>query len=127
MIGMGLTTWAESPEPSRSDSHAWSAHPTYDLLTIVAGIAPESAGFKSVRIEPHLSSLQQLTASLAHSDGNIGVRYEREAAGLRATIDLPHSLTGTFLWQGKTYPLHGGHQQFLLPQQAVTSQSGIAR
>jgi len=33
MLALGLTTWAEMPEPTRSDSHAWSAHPNYDLLT----------------------------------------------------------------------------------------------
>ena len=32
-------------ETTRSDSHAWSAHPTYDLLTLVAGIEPASPGF----------------------------------------------------------------------------------
>src|SRR5262249_39980851 len=38
MVALGLTTWAESPEPTRSDSHAWSAHPNFDLLRIVAGV-----------------------------------------------------------------------------------------
>ena len=27
MLAMGLTTVPETPEPTRSDSHAWSAHP----------------------------------------------------------------------------------------------------
>ena len=40
MLDLGLTTWAETPEPTRSDSHAWSAHPNYDLLTTVAGVEP---------------------------------------------------------------------------------------
>jgi hypothetical protein len=114
MVDLGLTTWAENPEPSRSDSHAWSAHPTYDLLTIVAGIAPGSPRFKTVRIEPHLGSLRRLSASLAHPDGLIDVRYQREGAGLKTTVDLPPSLTGILSWEGKTYPLHGGRQEFLL-------------
>jgi alpha-L-rhamnosidase len=38
MLDLGLSTWAETPEPTRSDCHAWSASPNYDLLTIVAGI-----------------------------------------------------------------------------------------
>src|SRR6266851_685891 len=29
MVSLGLTTWAEQPEPTCSDSHAWSAHPNY--------------------------------------------------------------------------------------------------
>src|SRR5436305_9613862 len=54
MVSLGLTTWAESPEPTRSDSHAWSAHPNYDLLTLVAGIHPKGPGFESVTMQPHV-------------------------------------------------------------------------
>jgi alpha-L-rhamnosidase len=60
MIANGLTTWAEQPEPTRSDSHAWSAHPNYDLLTIVAGILPASPDFATVRVEPHLGGLRHV-------------------------------------------------------------------
>src|SRR5260370_15359725 len=45
MGSLGLTTWAEQPEPTRSDSHAWSAHPNYDFLTIVAGVRPQTTCF----------------------------------------------------------------------------------
>ncbi len=115
MVDLGLSTWAETPEPSRSDSHAWSAHPTYDLLTIVAGIAPASPQFRSVKIQPQLGSLRQLSAVLAHPDGTIQVQYERNKVGTKATIDLPHTLAGVLVWQGKTYRLHGGAQEFVLP------------
>ena len=43
MIALGLTTTLETPEPSRSDSHAWSAHPNFHLLATVLGIRPASA------------------------------------------------------------------------------------
>ena len=56
MLADGLTTWAEHPEPTRSDCHAWSAHPALDLLRVVAGIRPGSAGFKTVVIEPGLGT-----------------------------------------------------------------------
>jgi hypothetical protein len=54
MLALHFSTWPETPVDTRSDSHAWSAHPIYDLLTLVAGIEPASAGFKTVRIAPHL-------------------------------------------------------------------------
>src|SRR5260221_4584741 len=54
MVQLGLTTWAESPEPTRSDSHAWSAHPNFDLLRIVAGIPPKTPGVLGGGVEPHL-------------------------------------------------------------------------
>ncbi|HZZ19032.1 MAG TPA: family 78 glycoside hydrolase catalytic domain, partial [Opitutaceae bacterium] len=52
MVALGFTTVAESPDPGRSDTHAWTAHPLYDLLTVVAGIHPSAPGFASVRISP---------------------------------------------------------------------------
>ncbi len=69
MVSLGLTTWAEQPEPTRSDSHAWSAHPNYDLLRIVAGIHPAKPGFASVSIEPHLGTLKHVQASEPHLSG----------------------------------------------------------
>jgi hypothetical protein len=64
MLQLGLSTWAETPEPTRSDSHAWSAHPTFDLMTIVAGIGPGAPGFRTVAITPHLGKLQHAAASM---------------------------------------------------------------
>ncbi|RYG15015.1 MAG: alpha-L-rhamnosidase, partial [Chitinophagaceae bacterium] len=40
MIKTGLTTFAENPDPSRSDCHAWSASPNYDFLATICGITP---------------------------------------------------------------------------------------
>jgi len=64
MLELGLTTWAETAEPTRSDDHAWSAHPNYDLLTLVAGIRPASPGFRTVLIAPHLGALKELIPHL---------------------------------------------------------------
>jgi hypothetical protein len=103
-LKMGFTTWPEQPGDTRSDSHAWTAHPTYDLLTLVAGVLPGSPGFQTVRIAPHLGNLTHLEATFPHPLGLIHVRYE----GAQAHIDLPTGLTGTFVWRGKETSLHGG-------------------
>ena len=58
MLAKGLTTTPESEDPTRSDTHAWSAHPAFDLATLVAGIRPASPGFETVQIGPALGSLQ---------------------------------------------------------------------
>ena len=113
MLALGLTTWAESPEPVRSDCHAWSAHPNFDLLATVAGIEPAAAGFREVEIHPHLGALQQLKASLPHPQGEIRVAYERHGKSLTADIDLPENLRGQFYWNGKPTALHGGHQHLV--------------
>jgi hypothetical protein len=45
LLPLHFSTWPATPGKTRSDSHAWSAHPIYDLLTLVAGIEPASPGF----------------------------------------------------------------------------------
>lgn len=108
LLPLHFSTWPETPGPTRSDSHAWSAHPIYDLLTLVAGIEPASPGFKSVRIAPHLGSLPSLTATYPHPDGMIRVEYHVQGKGLEADITLPAVLHGTFVFGGRTWPLQPG-------------------
>ena len=111
MLKLGLTTWAETPEPTRSDCHAWSAHPNFDLLATVAGIEPAAAGFREVAIRPNLGSLPQLQATLPHPQGEITVAYRRNGRGLIADVTLPGKLSGSFYWLGKSKALHPGHQR----------------
>jgi hypothetical protein len=119
MLSFGLSTWAESPEPTRSDSHAWSSHPNYDLLTIVAGVHPASPGFKTVEIEPHLGALRHLDAAVPTRQGTIKVQYTRAGEGIQADVTLPEGVSGNFLWNGKKLPLHEGAQQFMVQTRAA--------
>jgi len=115
MVAIGLTTWAESPEPTRSDSHAWSAHPNFDLLRIVAGIRPGSAGFKKIVIEPHLGALKEVKAAMPVPQGMVEVRYVRGTGGVEATVNLPGNVTGELVWQGRKMQVHSGEQKLSLP------------
>ena len=115
MLALGLSTWAENPEPTRSDSHAWSAHPTYDLLTIVGGIGPGSEGFKTVEITPHLGDLKRASATMPTPRGLVMVKYARMGDQWNAVITLPPDLTGELTWKGRAIPLHGGEQTISLP------------
>ena len=113
MLAKGLTTAPEYPDPTRSDTHAWSAHPAYDLLTIVAGITPAAPGFTRIAIAPSLGDLKEVQASIPHPQGTIEVHYKLKTAGLEATITLPKGLQGTFTWHGREYRLHEGAQTLL--------------
>jgi alpha-L-rhamnosidase len=111
MVGLGLSTWAESPEPTRSDSHAWSAHPNFDLLTIVAGIRPESAGFEKVLIVPHLAGLKHVEAGMPTPRGMVMVQFTNGAEGLQGDVTLPAGVSGELEWAGKKLALHEGQQK----------------
>jgi alpha-L-rhamnosidase len=114
MIGMGFTTTPENKEPTRSDTHAWSAHPIYDFLTIVAGIHPSSPGFASVRIAPHPGALEQFEATMPHQQGEIRVQYRRDGTKAKFVIGLPQGLPGVLTWNGEQHTLHSGEQTLLL-------------
>jgi alpha-L-rhamnosidase len=115
MLALGLTTWAEQPEPTRSDSHAWSAHPNFDFLAIVAGIRPKAPGFSSVTIEPHLGSLRSVNSALPTPKGIVEVSYEVKDAGVSADINLPANVTGELIWKGRAFNLRPGRQKLMLP------------
>lgn len=114
MLAMGFTTTPEAPEPSRSDSHAWSAHPNYGLLATVLGVRAAAPGFRAVLIEPHLGSLTRAEGRVPHPRGDIDVSLTRVPSGLRAEVTLPLGVTGTFVWHGRRVALHPGRQTLSL-------------
>jgi alpha-L-rhamnosidase len=112
MLSLGLTSTPENPEPTRSDSHAWAAHPNYGLLATVLGVRPGSAGFRTVVVTPALGALHRAEGRVPHPLGDIDVELERDGpTGLRATVTLPAGLSGTFVWNGRRVPLHAGRQE----------------
>ncbi len=115
MLALHFSTWPEVPGETRSDSHAWSAHPIYDMLTLVAGIEPSTPGFKTVRIAPHLGPLPSLTATYPHPAGEIKVEYTPKGKRLDATISLPEKLTGTFVFNGRSTALKPGINKIQAP------------
>ena len=115
LLPLHFSTWPEIPGDTRSDSHAWSSHPIYDMLTLVAGIEPASPGFATVRVAPHLGSLNSLTATFPHPKGEIRLEYHRSGAGLSATISLPDALSGTLVFHGQTRALKPGTNSFTIP------------
>jgi alpha-L-rhamnosidase len=121
LLPLHFSTWPEVPGDTRSDSHAWSAHPIYDFLTLVAGIQPASPGFATVRIAPRLGALPSLTATYPHPQGEIKVEYHstplhpdpgmKGGATFHADITLPGTLTGIFEFNGQSRQLKPGRNQ----------------
>jgi len=111
MVSMGLTTFAEKPEPSRSDCHGWSASPNYDLLATVLGVTPGSPGFRTVVIDPHLGSLTFANGKIPHPQGTIEVNIKKTGtSGMEAIVILPDKVSGVFIWKGEKIKLSAGRQ-----------------
>jgi alpha-L-rhamnosidase len=112
MLALGLSTFAERPEPTRSDCHAWSASPNYDLLASVCGIEPGSSAFRTVRIEPHLGPLEWVEGRVPHPKGTIQVKFTRKGTGgLEGQVSLPAGVSGELVWSGKSLRLVPGIQK----------------
>ena len=113
MLDMGLTTWAEKSEPTRSDAHAWGSSPNVEFLRTVLGVDSAGPGFSKVRIAPHLGTFGEVTGRVPHPKGFVEVSLKREATGgggLNATITLPAGVSGELEWSGRRYPLGPGTQ-----------------
>jgi hypothetical protein len=114
LVKLHFTTWPEVRGETRSDSHAWSAHPTADLLRIVAGVEPSAPGSSAVRIEPHLGALTSVDATVPTPKGLVQVRYAVKDNALDAGLTVPEGLPATFVWRGKVIPLHAGSNELRL-------------
>jgi len=112
---LGLKTLLEEPEPSRSDCHAWSAHPLYHFYATVAGVKPALAGFKQVKITPMLGSLNKFSAKIVHPAGAISVKYRKTDNGnLKVKISLPPDICGELNIENTAYPLTSGDNNFTI-------------
>ncbi|MHB9033005.1 MAG: alpha-L-rhamnosidase-related protein [Anaerolineae bacterium] len=105
----GFKTVLESPEPSRSDCHAWGAHPIYHYFTSVFGARPVTPGATQLQIKPQLGTLKTISGSFPHASGS-EVQFDLRVTGsdLAGTITLPAQVSATLIWQGREIKLGPG-------------------
>jgi alpha-L-rhamnosidase len=113
---MGLTTWAEISDVTnaRSDCHAWGASPNIELYRTVLGIDSDAAGFKTIRIEPHLGELKKIAGEMPHPDGKVSASYSFEKNAWKVDITIPDNTSGYLLWKGKRIDLRPGQNSLKL-------------
>lgn len=105
----GCTTCPEEPENARSDCHAWSALPIYEMIRCMAGICPGQPGWEQVRICPHMEYLPDLEGEAATPKGTVGFRYRYISGKWEYRVILPEGLSGTFVYpDGREAVLAGG-------------------
>ncbi len=104
---------------TRSDCHAWNAHPLFHFYATLLGIQPREWGFRSVRITPQPGPLTALCGTMRHPRGPLTVSLQRAspdlAADWRGEFILPPGLRGELCWQELRMPLVPGWQRFHLP------------
>lgn len=108
LVELGLRTTVETPEPTRSDCHAWGAHPLFHYYASLLGIRPAAPGFRRVRIAPQPGNLEFVEGDLPHPFGFIRVTLRRKNSAMLVAIELPGELFGEFVWGGRTVSLNPG-------------------
>jgi len=106
MIRNGLTTFAEAPEPTRSDCHAWSAHPILGFFQQIAGVTSTEPGWKKARIAPKTGKLKQFDAKIAHPKGDLTVRWNN------GEVEVDSPVPYEFVWKGKKLNAKAGRTKY---------------
>lgn len=75
LVHQGLKTTIEMPEPTRSDCHAWGAHPLFHYYATIAGIRPVQPGFSVIDVKPQLMHLERVEGVLPHPRGKIHFHF----------------------------------------------------
>ena len=102
-VKLGASTCLEEPEypghDSRSDCHAWGAHPLWFLRTGVAGIRSAAPFFARVKVAPQPGALKSLQASYPHPSGRM-IEVDLKFADGKATGTVTTPVAGTFEFGG---------------------------
>jgi alpha-L-rhamnosidase len=106
--GQGFKTTPEQPEPSRSDCHAWGAHPLFHYFASIMGIRPAAPGFQHVTMRPQLGPLTAIRGTLVHPRGQIMADLRVEQGRLTGAITLPDGVEGSLIIGNRTTALAGG-------------------
>jgi hypothetical protein len=95
MLDRGLTTFAENPEPTRSDCHAWSSHPILGFFQRIAGVTSDGPGWSRALIRPNPGSLDRFSAVIPHPAGDLSVELREGEVFVDSPV--PYRLE----WQGR--------------------------
>lgn len=88
-----------------SRCHAWSATPTYDLVTHLLGVRRTQVAWSSVEVAPWFGPLTRLEGAVPTPHGLITVELSSTDGGW---VDLPPGITGVLRWQGTDHYLAEG-------------------
>jgi alpha-L-rhamnosidase len=108
LMKLGMKTPVESPEPSRSDCHAWGSHPLFHARASLFGLRPTAPGFQALQIAPSPGGLKYLDVRAPHPRGWIEGRLEFDGDQCSGRITLPPGVQGRFVWRGQRKDLSPG-------------------
>lgn len=120
LIDLECTTCPEEPENGRSECHAWSALPMYEIVRSVAGIEMKGTNWESVRIRPNLQYVQDISGEAVTPRGKIGFAFDRTRQRGQYRIRLPEGMTGELILSGnEAVQLNSGENKICLSERHI--------
>ena len=94
MLEKNLSTCVEhdTPGQQRSDCHAWSSTPLYELTSAILGIRPAAPGYETVSFEPQTSFINACEGEVMTPKGRIKASWKKEDGKLIKNIAVPEGV-----------------------------------
>lgn len=96
LIGEHCTTCPETPVDSRSECHAWSVQPMYELMVVIAGIRRGTPGTPEFVICPHLDYVPDLAGEMTTDYGEIAFDYRKVDGRWKYQLTIPEGCSAIF-------------------------------
>ena len=115
------TTCPETPAHSRSECHAWSALPMFEMIHVLAGIRRQSGKPDHIEVRPCFAQygLKHLEGEMITEKGSVRFRYETarntgdDTQAICGELELPEGITGVLhLPDGRQTELKPGANRF---------------
>lgn len=97
LLSLDCTTCPETPRNARSECHAWSALPMYEMVRVLAGIRQRGIGWNETEIRPHLIYLPDLQGEVLTPKGMIRFCYHKDETGWEYCITIPEGMKASFI------------------------------
>lgn len=105
----GYTTCPEEPKNERSECHAWSALPIYELMRSIAGVHSDHGDWNRIIVQPRLNDLPDLKGCASTPKGPVEFSYQQESGIWNYHVCIPAGVTGCFIApDGEQSELTGG-------------------
>ncbi|MDX6767673.1 MAG: hypothetical protein SFU85_12900 [Candidatus Methylacidiphilales bacterium] len=115
-LAQGFTTFPETFGATRSDCHAWNAHPLYHVITELAGLRPERLGGRHWIFDPQPGPLQRIALRIPRDGGSLSVKIKTTAGERLAQLTIPSHLEVRVRQKGKVRVLEKGTHALRFPE-----------
>ena len=89
MMALHCTTWCESPDLPRSECHAWSSAPIYELSSAILGVNPTADGMSAISVNPRFGWFEQMQGTVPTPLGEVYVAWNKQEDGYHLTVKNP--------------------------------------